>query len=196
MDRNDTRKCLQQIARKGDRQAFGALYDHYFKRLFVFCLPMIRSKELAEEIVNDVFVHLWEKRAILSGIDNAVAYLYVAVKNRTLDYIRKSSSNKTEDIHAIGSEYITFTLDPEQLLITEEMKKKIETAVDQLPARCKLIFKLIKEDGLKYKEVAAILELSVKTVEAQLAIAMKKLTTAILISSDNKIKQRSDGMKE
>lgn len=196
MDKANTRKCLQKIAREGNHQAFKALYRSYFRRLFLFCLPLIRSKESAEEIVNDVFVHIWEKRAMLEEVDNIEVYLYVAVKNRAFDYIRKSSSNKTEDISEIASQSITFTLDPEQLMITAEMKKKIEIAISQLPPRCKLIFKLIKEDGLKYKEVAAVLDISIKTVEAQLAIALKRLTTSLLISSDEKIKQKSDDKGE
>lgn len=196
MDKTETLKCLQKIAVKDDRQAFGELYRNYFRKLFIFCLSIVRSKEPAEEIVNDVFVHIWEKRSLLKEVENAEVYLYVAVKNRSLDYIRKAPLFATEDINTISSESITFTLDPERLMITAEMKKKIEAAVDQLPPRCKLIFKLIKEDGLKYKEVASILELSIKTVEAQLTIAMKKLTTAILISSDIRVKQKSDDVNE
>lgn len=182
------------IVREKDRGAFEALYNHFFKRLFVFCLPIVRTKELAEEVVNDVFIHLWERRPVLGEINNPEVYLYVAVKNRALDYIRKTSSVVTEDLADIHSDMISFSLDPEQLMITEEMKKKIGAAVDKLPSRCKLIFKLIREDGLKYQEVAAILDISVKTVEAQMTIAMKKLTAAILISSHTKIRQKSDGM--
>lgn len=186
MDKVETLRCLHKIARDDNQLALKELYNSYFKRMFLFSLSMIRSKESAEEIVNDVFIQIWNKRSSLLDIENAEVYLYVAVKNRTLDYIRKIPSGATEDISTISSEHIRFTLDPEQLMITAEMKNKIETAVDNLPARCKLIFKLVKEDGLKYKEVASILNLSVKTVEAQLTIAMKKLTTAILFSSDKK----------
>lgn len=192
MDKTETLQCLRKIAVEDDRPAFGKLYGHYFRKLFIFCLSIVRSKESAEEIVNDVFVHLWEKRAILREIENADVYFYVAVKNRSLDYIRKMPLFYAEDISTLSGESIAFALDPEQLMITAEMKKKIEAAVDQLPPRCKLIFKLIKEDGLKYKEVASVLDLSIKTVEAQLTIAMKKLTTAILFSSDIRVKQRSD----
>lgn len=194
MNREETRNCLWMIVREKDRGAFEALYNHFFKRLFVFCLPIVRTKELAEEIVNDVFIHLWERRPVLGEINNPEVYLYVAVKNRALDYIRKTSSVVTEDLADIHSDMISFSLDPEQLMITEEMKKKIGAAVDKLPSRCKLIFKLIREDGLKYQEVAAILDISVKTVEAQMTIAMKKLTAAILVSSHTKIRQKSDGM--
>jgi RNA polymerase sigma-70 factor (ECF subfamily) len=75
-------------------------------------------------------------------------------------------------------------INPEQLMITEEMRKTIRQAIEQLPPRCKQIFTLIKGDGLKYKEVASILNLSVKTVEAQMAIATKKLISAVLVYSN------------
>jgi RNA polymerase sigma-70 factor (ECF subfamily) len=68
---------------------------------------------------------------------------------------------------------------PEQLMITSEMHKRLNLAVDALPPRCKLIFKLIKEDGLKYKEVAQLLELSQKTIENQMTIALRKIGESI-----------------
>ena len=65
--------------------------------------------------------------------------------------------------------------DPEQLMITAEMVKRIHQAIQQLPPKCRLIFKLVKEDGLKYREVAELLHLSVKTIEAQMAIALRRI---------------------
>ena len=65
--------------------------------------------------------------------------------------------------------------DPEQLMMTEDMVRQIKKAVNDLPPRCRLIFKLIKEDGLKYKETAELLQLSVKTIEAQMAIALRRI---------------------
>jgi RNA polymerase sigma-70 factor (ECF subfamily) len=181
---------LYLIAQENDQQAFKALYGFYSGRLLRFCLSIVHNREAAEEIVNDVFINLWRRRSHLHKIDNPDVYLYVAVKNQSLDYLSRNHLRETVDIDTVSGEYIRFTVDPERLLITAEMQNNIERAVNQLPPRCKLIFKLIKEDGLKYKEVAAILNLSIKTVEAQLAIAMKKLTTAIIFSPDKKIKQQ------
>ena len=79
----------------------------------------------------------------------------------------------------------TIYFDPEQLMITEEMVRQIRKAVNDLPPRCRLIFKLIKEDGLKYKETAELLQLSVKTVEAQMAIALRRIAKCMHFDTQN-----------
>jgi RNA polymerase sigma-70 factor (ECF subfamily) len=148
-------------------------------------MGIVHQKEPAEEIVHNVFMKLWEKRTLLSKIENPDVYLYVAVKNHSLDYLSKNRFKETVDISSISSDFLVFHVDPEQMMITEEMRKKIAEAIEQLPPRCKHIFCLVKEDGLKYKDVAAILNLSVKTVEAQMVIAMKKLMTALLNNKES-----------
>lgn len=162
-----------------DEQAFEECYRQYFVRLYRFCFSIVHQKQPAEDIVHDVFMHLWKKRAASAGIRNVEVYLYVSVKNLSLNYIRNSSSLRTIDIAERSHEYIQFNADPETLLVHAEAVKKLAAAIQGLPPRCKLIFKLIKEDGLKYKDVALLLDLSVKTVEAQLAIAMKKISRAM-----------------
>lgn len=192
MKKHEVITCLYRISQKDDMESFKQLYRYYFQRLLRFCISLVHIKESAEEIVNDVFVNLWERRIHLHKIINPNVYLYVAVKNQSLAYLSKDRLRETVDISLLYHDHLKFTLDPEQIMITAEMRKKIEQAVDQLPQRCKLIFKLIKEDGLKYKEAAAILNLSVKTVESQMAIAMKKLMTAILPYTREKMLQRSN----
>ncbi|HXB09434.1 MAG TPA: sigma-70 family RNA polymerase sigma factor, partial [Puia sp.] len=78
---------------------------------------------------------------------------------------------------------------PEQILINSETHRKIQIAVEALPPRCKMIFKLVREDGLKYREIAGILNISVNTIDAQMAIAVKKITTAIESEFDFPIKR-------
>ena len=162
-----------------DEQAFEECYRQYFVRLYRFCFSIVHQKEPAEEIVHDVFVNLWKKRTEAPSIRNLDVYLYVSVKNLSLNYLRNNLSTRTVDIAERTHEYIQFEADPETLLIHAETVKKLRTAVAGLPPRCKLIFKLIREDGLKYKDVALLLDLSVKTVEAQLTIAMKKIFRAM-----------------
>jgi RNA polymerase sigma-70 factor (ECF subfamily) len=129
-------------------------------------------------------MNVWHKRRHLPEIENPDVYLYVAVKNSSLDYLRKNRQKQSVDISTIDTDSFMLHINPEQLMITEEMRKTIRQAIEQLPPRCKQIFTLIKEDGLKYKEVASILNLSVKTVEAQMAIATKKLISAVLVYSN------------
>jgi RNA polymerase sigma-70 factor (ECF subfamily) len=167
-----------KISSLKDVQAFEECYRQYFVRLYRFCFSIVHQKQPAEDIVHDVFMQLWKKREESSTIRNLEVYLYVSVKNHSLNYLRNSSS-RIVDIAERSHEYIQFNADPETLLIHAEAVKKMNAAIRDLPPRCKLIFKLIKEDGLKYKDVAILLDLSVKTVEAQLAIAMRKLIQAM-----------------
>ncbi len=188
MEQAAVRKSLLRIAGDGDTKAFRDLYHYYFPRLLRFSFLIVHTKEQAEEIVNDVFINLWRRREQLYKIENPDVYFYVAVKNKSLDYLSKNQLKETVDIHQISESHLKFSMDPEKILITAELKEKIEKAIDRLPARCKLIFKLIREDGLKYKEVAAVLNLSIKTVEAQMTIAVKKLSEILIAPVSEKVK--------
>ena len=133
----------------------------------------IKHKELAEEIVSDVFVNLWTKRKSLSHIKNIETYLFVSVKNASLNHIKQTSAHRPVCIEE-GIEPTTIE-DPEKELEKRELISKMEEAIKSLPPQCRIIFCLIKEDGLRYKQVADILNLSPRTIETQLVRAIKKL---------------------
>jgi RNA polymerase sigma-70 factor (family 1) len=172
-------KLISYPAELAGRSAFEALYKTYFTRLFRFSYSITHQKEAAEEIVHDVFLKLWQKTANISTqtIANPKLYLYIAVKNRSLNYLRDNANLATVELSERCDPYIRFETNPETILLNVESLQRLRTAINQLPPRCKLIFTLVKEDGLKYKDVARLLDLSVKTVEAQLAIALRKLAT-------------------
>ena len=170
---------LDKVTDFSDERAFESLYRQYFVRLYRFCFSIVHQKQPAEEIVHDVFMNCWKKKEPLSSIRNLEVYLYVAVKNLSLNYLRNDHFSHSVDIAERSNDFIQFQADPESLMVSAETVKKLVGAIEQLPPKCKLIFKLIKEDGLKYKDVATLLDLSVKTVEAQLVIALKKIAGAI-----------------
>lgn len=169
----------EQIITTGDQQAFRFLYNSYFIPLFRFALTLVKSKETAEEIVNDVFMHCWKKRKELSPVRNVQTYLFTAVKNLSIDHIRKTPGRQDAGLDELEEVHLKFTTDPEQLFITAELLKKMEKVIAQLPPQCRLIYIMVKQHGLKYREVAQALDLSVKTVENQLAIAVKKLSRTV-----------------
>lgn len=171
---------LQQIQHQEDQNAFKQLYQALFFRLYQFAFSYVKSKENAEEVVNDVFLSLWQKRHTLSGITNFNVYLYVAVKNASLNFLRKNRLPAPLSLDDLTVNHLHLAADPESLLITTELRAAVREAIEQLPPRCKLIFKLIKEDHLSYREVAAILDISAKTVDAQLCLALKKLSFILL----------------
>ena len=163
-----------------DELAFEKVYRQYFIRLFRFCFSIVHQKEAAEEIVNDVFLYLWKRREQSGDIRNLEVYLYIATKNLSLNYLRDNHFLHVVDISEQIGQYIKLEVTPGSMMESAETIRQMRGAIDELPPRCKLIFKLIKEDGLKYKDVAALLNISVKTVEAQLAIAMKKIAALFI----------------
>jgi RNA polymerase sigma-70 factor (family 1) len=165
----------RRIAQFDDQYAYKELFTSLYNYLFHFARTLVKSKESAEEIVSDVFIKVWEKRKELEKIDNLRVYLYVSTRNMAFNYLEKQKRNATAPIIEFSAAFTSIYLDPEQLLISADMLALVQKAIDHLPPKCRTIFKLVKQDGLKYREVAEVLDISVKTVENQLAIALQKI---------------------
>ena len=165
----------------GDEQALKKLYEHYANKLFHFAFMIIHSKELAEEIVEDVLIKIWNKRKAITDIENFNMYLYVTTKNISCNYLRKKNKKKEIDLNEVSLPYYNVSATPEELMITSETLSKINHVINELPPKCRMIFKLVKEDGLKHREVAELLDVSMKTVENQIGIALKKIHAAITV---------------
>jgi RNA polymerase sigma-70 factor (family 1) len=167
-----------RIALHDDQAAYKELFAAFYKSLLQFGFSFVRSHEAAEEIVSDVFIKIWKKRAGLHRIYNLKLYLFISTKNMALNHLRAQKKPLLQAEHyqvQIQSVYF----DPEKLMITAEMMSRVQKAITHLPHRCQLIFKLVKEDNLKYREVAELLNLSVKTVENQMTTALRKIGQAI-----------------
>jgi RNA polymerase sigma-70 factor (family 1) len=177
--------CLREIQQgifQSNEQSLAALYKLFNKRLIHFARVVTRSVDLAEEVVEDVFVKLWSNRQKIMEIDNLTVYLYVAVKNRSLNSISQKARELIQaPFDDLDIELGDMASDPYNLLVTSEMMQKMQQAVESLPPRCKMIFKLVREDGLRYKEVADILNISVNTIDVQMAIAIKKICSMLAI---------------
>lgn len=144
-----------------------------------FSYSMVRSNEAAEEIVSDVFIKVWQIRSRLGEIDNLRVYIYTITRNFSINYIQRNYKNAPVSIETMDIEPMIETGDPEELCISAELVNNIRKAIRQLPPQCRLVFQLVKEDGLKYKEAADVLNISVLTVRNQLAIAIRKIAAAL-----------------
>lgn len=173
------RKLIERIAYDDDAGAYKELFLIYHKRLLNFSMTITRSKESSEEVVSDVFYKLWVSRSTLTTIENFHLYIYVVTKNLSINRALIEKKDQSFSLDEAMVNVKTIHGDPEQLMITSEMHKKIRAAIESLPPKCQLIFKLIREDGLKYKEVAELLNLSLKTIENQMTIALKKISDSI-----------------
>lgn len=159
----------------GDQRSFNTLFELYFKRLLNWGIHYSKNKEAAEEIVSDVFVKLWQNREHLDSILKPEIYLFTAVKNNALNYLNTFSRNKVVYLEDSQKETISYWEDPEKELEKKELHLKFQQAIEILPGQSKLIFRLVKEEGLKCREVAKILQISIRSVENQVFRAVKKL---------------------
>lgn len=165
------------VAENDDQLAFQVVFRHFFPGLLSFAESYMKNRMFAEEVVEDVFVKLWENRKMLPAIKNLNYYLYVATKHGSINYLEKHRRKyQSFNIEDLEEQALQFRRTPEDLMISEQVLQEIEQIINTLPAKCRLIFRLVKEEGLRYKEVAELLNISAKTVENQMTIALQKLT--------------------
>lgn len=133
----------------------------------------MRSRAIAEEIVQDVMLELWKRRETLADDSSPQAYLFQSTRNRSLNHLRHERVAKDAEPFATRSEIVESKA--HSRMVEEEMRVAMRRAVDSLPDRCREIFELSRTNGLKYLEIAALLGISVKTVEAQMGKALRVL---------------------
>ena len=181
----DTLNLWKLICNNDDEKAFELLFHLLNNSLTKFCILYVNQREIAEEIVSDVFVKCWLNRKTLTDILNPETYLFVAVKNQSLNHIKKYSSIHLVQIEETNSVEFVNTYNPQREIENKELIFRMDKAITALPQQCRIVFRLIKEDGMKYKEVAEILNISPRTVQTQLFRAVKKLS--IVLSNYDKL---------
>ncbi|HWP82746.1 MAG TPA: RNA polymerase sigma-70 factor [Bacteroidota bacterium] len=167
-----------ELIRAGNSAAFEAVFRSYYPRLCRFAFRLVGSKPLAEEIVQNVFVRLWEKRNDGPPINSLKTYLYQAVKNQAINHLKQE-----EKWTSIDGDLLETTPDfanPEQEIRQKEILDAVEEAIQLLPPRCRLIFTMHRFDGLSYAEIADVLGISRKTVETQMGRALKSLRRLLI----------------
>lgn len=173
-------KDLQRQIAMHDMRAYKELYMLLFDGLHKLSFSLIKSREGAEEIVSDTFIKLWQIRSQLHHIENLRAYLYTTTRNLSLNYLAKKSRRPVYHLNDVHVDIVVEFMSPEDLFISNETIRGIEEAIQGLPPQCKLVFQLVREEGLKYKDVANELNISVFTVRNQMSIATKKISDALM----------------
>lgn len=157
-----------------DAKCFEALYNGYFAALQRVALSIVSCPETAEEIVSDVFVKIWKNRNQLSVSTSLQAYLFAAVRNQSVDYLRRMCRVRYCTDEALP-QYASDHPDPESRLIAAEMEKRIEAAIESLPPQGRKVFRLNRDSGMKYHEIAVHLNISIKTVETHMGRSLSFL---------------------
>ncbi len=175
----DSEKIIEEIAKNSNERAFRKFFDLYYPKLLHLSFSILKNDEVAQDVVLEVFEKVWEKRVGLLQIESIPRYLFVLVKNKSIDELRK---RKELIVHeSEGSKVVekVLLLHPEKILLNKELSEKISEAVLGLPEKCRLVYRLIKEDGLKYKEVSELLNLSPKTIDNHLSNAMYRIRNEV-----------------
>jgi RNA polymerase sigma-70 factor (family 1) len=176
---SELKDLLNEVALNNSRVSFKRLYLLYYHKMFSLAKSLVKSEEVAEELTNDLFLNLWMQRDRLLQIGNFTFYCYTAIKNRCLTYLSKPQVKKV-DIDDIELTIADSSATGEDQLICQDLAKVIDSSLKALPGQCRLVFKLLREDGLKYREVAELLDISIKTVEYHMGNALKRLAEDIL----------------
>lgn len=164
--------------RKGDMASFEALFHHYYGGLCGYAESLLGLKEVAEEVVQDVFFNIWKNRESLQIRHSLQSYLYRAAYNNSMMYLRKMRREIfMEDLSR--PEPMISDPDPSQIIQLDEVSSLISQTLDGLPERTREIFRLNRQEGLKYREIALKLSISEKTVEANMGKALKALRNSM-----------------
>jgi len=167
-----------RIATSADETAYKKLFYYFHPLLRRFAFNLTGNAEVADEIVSDVLLKVWTMRRTLSEIADLKLYLFKATKNASLNYLKSAAYKQTQTTRALENGDHLFVAPDEEYACTE-MQQVLLTAINQLPPKSQLVFKLVKEYGLTYNQVQQVMDISQNTIETHMRIALKKLKEAI-----------------
>ena len=179
MTEQEVRRYLRKMSEQDSQSAFREFYDMTYDRLFRIAYYYTHHEEWSQEIVLDVFMKLWEHRKQLLDVTNIEDYCFILVKNASLNYIEKEERRPTLSAEVL-QDPADQDVSPEDTLISEELFARYVKALDRLPERCREVFILIREEKQTYAQVAEKLDISIKTVDAQLQKATNRLKEMLL----------------
>lgn len=178
----DEKLLLEKIA-SGDQGAFRVLYDRYRKKMYTFSLKILKSELLAEEIVQESFLKLWQLQDGLKEINHLETYLRTLARNKALNTLRRIKL-EVNTVQAQAVDWQESHNETEEQLLLEDTRKVLRAAVELLPPQQKLVYQLCHLEGLKYEEVAERLNISRLTVQKHMKLALRFLRSYVSKHTD------------
>lgn len=179
-------EALFSQMRLNDSKAFEVLFKRHYKPLCRRVNAMLNDEEATEDVVQALFIKIWESRDSINTPDSVAAYLFTAARNRALNYIKSQARKSTNEVplstHHDEADYRT-----EEQMDAKELQKALYAAIDELPEKRREVFVLSRFEGKSYKEIAEIMNISVKTVEAQMGKALATLRDFVKKHHNNPI---------
>lgn len=162
--------------KRGDAPAFSQLFHKYYASLCFYSYNFTKDMDLSRSIVQQVFVDIWIKKHNFNIVHSVKPYLYKSVKHKTIDFMRQRNRSLSVNEEFNLQQEVPFR----DLMHEAEIQDLLNKSINKLPKKCREIFLLCRVEELKYKEIAAKLNISVKTVEMQMGIALKKLSAMLI----------------
>lgn len=178
----DEKNLLSQVS-EGDEKAFRILFDRYWDNIYGVAFAFTKSKMIAEEMVQDIFLKIWIKKDLLNSIQKIDAYLFRVAKNHIYNELRKKIKEEPFNEHIINY-FREIGNSPEQLLIFKESEKLVNLAIENLPARQQLVYRLGREQGMSQDEISEKLQISKNTIKRHMNQALKSIRQFFLQHSD------------
>lgn len=158
----------------GEGETFEKLFKTHFKSLYAYAFTIVKEKMAAEEMVQNVFFKIWEKKAALNIESRSLAYLYKSVYHESLNYLKHQKVKAAYQAHTVYQMKNQSDQASKKIMLSE-LEQQINKALSELPEQCRTIFQMSRFEELKYQEIANRLGLSIKTVENQMGKALKIL---------------------
>jgi RNA polymerase sigma-70 factor (ECF subfamily) len=173
--------------KEGDIQAFERIFRHYYTPLYLYAFSITGHRETSEEIVQETFYIIWKEKENIQILHSVKSYLYKSVKNRSLQYLEHRHVHEQYRANMLSQTDLTTESAPDELLELKELEEILKQTLRRLPERCRNIFFMHRMNGQKYKEIAATLSISVKTVEADMTKAYRTLRKEVDKYTHNKL---------
>ena len=186
-------QCFSKIA-EGNKVAFNAFFEYYYPKLIQFALFYVNSVPQAEDVVADVLTKMLVDRERVFVLENIEAYIYTSVKNKALSSIKKNHRTvlNSPDFEEIKPKIKT-EVDPYELLVEKELRACVNLIIKKLPPKRKMVYQLIREQNFSYRQVAGLMEISERTVEVHLKLAVKALREGVEKYLDRKNVKKAVG---
>lgn len=175
----DIQALLGMIGQE-NRMAFNMFYELYYDQVFRYTYYFLKDTEACREVITDVFFAVWQSRKKLKQVENLETYLFISVRNEATRYYKRMNRYNQVSLEELP---VQLEITEEELsdnrIVYEEMEQLLGRIIGELPERCRLIFLMARQEGLKPKEIAEKLSISENTVRVQMKIAIEKIVTQI-----------------
>lgn len=174
-------QLFHKIALENDQRAFGVFFDLYQTKLLRYANLFMKNMEESEDVVSEVLIKLLKKREEVFLKENFLGFLFKCIKNQCLDQLKKEKRRSNSiDANYHEADYFTFeSQTPFTKLVHNELDQLIKERIENLPPKRRMVFKMVKDDNLSQKEVAELMDISVRTVEVHLKLALQDLKLAV-----------------